>query len=60
MLQWSLAVSKYAVGVDTGPQYESLFPPTVSRTLWVSVLWGMMSHTMRLYLTFLTWGTSFL
>ena len=35
----------------------NLSPTTVSHTLWVSFFWGLMSHTMRLYATFLSWGT---
>ena len=60
MFQWSLYVVKSAVVVDTGPSYESLSPPTMSRTLWISVFWGLMSYTMRLYVTLLTLGNSFL
>ena len=58
LFQWSLDVVKYDVGVETGPSYESLSPPTVSCTLWVLVFWGLMSHTMRLYVDFMSWFTS--
>ena len=58
LFQWILAVVKYDVGVETGPSYEIWSPPTVSRTLWVSVFWGLMSHNMLLYVTLLYWGTS--
>ena len=57
LFQWILAVVKYTVGVETGPSYESFLPPTVSRTLWVSIFWVLMSYTMRLYVAFLSWET---
>ena len=58
LFQWSLAVVKFTVGVETGPSYEILSPATVSRTLRVSVFWVLMSHTMHLHVTLLYWGTS--
>ena len=58
LFQWSLAVVKYDVGVETGTSNESLSPPTVSGTLWVSVFWDLMLHTMRLYVTLFLYGTS--
>ena len=60
LFQWSLDVVKSAVGVETGPSYESLSPATVSVTLWVSVFLGLMSHTIQLYVTLLPFGASFL
>ena len=44
--------------MDTWPSYESFSPTIVSLTLWVSIFWGLMLHTMRMYVTFLSWGTS--
>ena len=58
MFQWSLSVVKYDVGVETRPSYEILLPPNVICTLWVLFFWGLMLHTMRMYATFLPFGTS--
>ena len=57
LFQWSLVVVKSAVGVDTGSSYESFSPLTMSRTLWILVFWGLISHTIQLYVTLLSWGT---
>ena len=53
-----LVVVKLAVCVDALPAYSSLSPPTVTRTLCLTFLWGRKLATMRGYVTFLPSGTA--
>ena len=54
LFQWSFALVKSVVGVEAGPSYAILYPPTVMRTLFLSLIWVLMLHTMWQLANFLS------
>ena len=60
LFQCSLKVVRSDVGLETGPSKVSLYHPTVSRTMCISLFWGQMSQTIWLNATLAPWGALFL
>ena len=58
LLMRHLVVVRLAVCVEVLPVYSSLFPPTVTQTRCLTVLWGRRLATMRGYVTFFPSGTA--